>query len=100
MPLYDTVRETLSDELLAEVAEADYVTFTSSSTVRYFVEAIGGADRFPARARVVSIGPITSRPRASSGWRCTSRRAATTSTGSSMLLVEDALSQRMAAERR
>jgi uroporphyrinogen III methyltransferase/synthase len=57
--LYDTVREALGDEQLAAVAEADYVTFTSSSTVRYFVEAIGGADRFP-NARVVTIGPITS----------------------------------------
>jgi uroporphyrinogen III methyltransferase/synthase len=59
--LYDTVREELPDERLAEAAEADYVTFTSSSTVRYFVEAIGGVDRFPARARVVSIGPVTSK---------------------------------------
>ena len=39
-------------------ADADYVTFTSSSTVRYFVETVG--DRFPRRRRVVSIGPVTS----------------------------------------
>ena len=36
------------------------MTFTSSSTVRYFVEALGGNDRFPTQARVVSIGPVTS----------------------------------------
>jgi uroporphyrinogen III methyltransferase / synthase len=59
--LYDTVREELADERLAEVAEADYVTFTSSSTVRHFVAAIGGRDRFPPHARVVSIGPVTSK---------------------------------------
>ena len=40
------------------MAEADYVTFTSSSTVRYFVEAVGG-DNLPVRARMISIGPIT-----------------------------------------
>ena len=39
-------------------ASADYVTFTSSSTVRNLTEALG--DRFPAAARVVSIGPVTS----------------------------------------
>jgi uroporphyrinogen III methyltransferase/synthase len=59
--LYDTVREELGEVRVAEVAEADYVTFTSSSTVRYFVAAIGGRDRFPPRARVVSIGPVTSK---------------------------------------
>jgi uroporphyrinogen III methyltransferase/synthase len=38
--------------------DADYVTFTSSSTVRNFLDAVG--DRFPPRARVASIGPVTS----------------------------------------
>ena len=37
---------------------ADYVTFTSSSTVRNLLDAVG--DRFPREARVVSIGPVTS----------------------------------------
>ena len=58
--LYDTVREELSDATFDRLEEVDYVTFTSSSTVRYFVEALGGNDRFPAQARVVSIGPVTS----------------------------------------
>jgi uroporphyrinogen III methyltransferase / synthase len=58
--LYDTVREEISAPSLALLAHVDYVTFTSSSTVRYFVEALGGTDRFPAHARVVSIGPVTS----------------------------------------
>jgi uroporphyrinogen III methyltransferase/synthase len=37
---------------------ADYVTFTSSSTVRNLMAVLDG--RFPERARVVSIGPVTS----------------------------------------
>ena len=58
VPLYETVREPASEELLAAIADADYVTFTSSSTVRFFLESVG--DAFPAGARVVSIGPVTS----------------------------------------
>jgi uroporphyrinogen III methyltransferase/synthase len=54
--LYDTVREELSDSELDAVAGADYVTFTSSSTVRNLVAA--GADTLSGR--VVSIGPVTS----------------------------------------
>jgi uroporphyrinogen III methyltransferase/synthase len=57
--LYDTVHERIDREQLDRVNEADYVTFTSSSTVRRFVEAIGGVERWPARVRVVSIGPVT-----------------------------------------
>jgi uroporphyrinogen III methyltransferase/synthase len=56
--LYETVREAPDDDAVAAAKDADYVTFTSSSTVRNLVEALG--DRFPARARIVSIGPITS----------------------------------------
>jgi uroporphyrinogen-III synthase len=58
--LYETIREDLDEEQVAAVQRADYVTFTSSSTVRYFLDALGGTDRFPASARVVSIGPVTS----------------------------------------
>jgi uroporphyrinogen III methyltransferase/synthase len=56
--LYETVAEEPDPAALEAAAEADYVTFTSSSTVSNFVEAVG--DRFPPRARIVSIGPITS----------------------------------------
>jgi uroporphyrinogen III methyltransferase / synthase len=56
--LYETVRER-PDEAAVEAAQsADYITFTSSSTVTNLTEAVG--DRFPASARVVSIGPVTS----------------------------------------
>jgi uroporphyrinogen III methyltransferase/synthase len=56
--LYETVAEALDDGTLASIASADYVTFTSSSTVANFVKAVNG--RMPDGARVVSIGPITS----------------------------------------
>jgi uroporphyrinogen III methyltransferase/synthase len=55
--LYETVASPLGEAELAAVADADYVTFTSSSTVRYFLESAGEAD---VRARLVSIGPVTS----------------------------------------
>ncbi len=58
--LYETVREQLDERRLDLLAAAEYVTFTSSSTVRFLLEAIGGPDRFPRSARVVSIGPVTS----------------------------------------
>jgi uroporphyrinogen III methyltransferase/synthase len=56
--LYETVREEAADAAIELAASADYATFTSSSTVRMFSEAVG--DRFPGRARIVSIGPVTS----------------------------------------
>jgi uroporphyrinogen III methyltransferase/synthase len=56
--LYETVPEQADPDALETARDADYVTFTSSSTVKSFVDAVG--DRFPERARVVSIGPVTS----------------------------------------
>jgi uroporphyrinogen III methyltransferase/synthase len=56
--LYETVREEPAPEAIEAAQAADYVTFTSSSTVRNLTEALG--DRFPQDARIVSIGPISS----------------------------------------
>jgi uroporphyrinogen III methyltransferase / synthase len=56
--LYETVREAPSEAGIEAAQGADYVTFTSSSTVRNLIEALG--DRFPTDARIISIGPITS----------------------------------------
>jgi uroporphyrinogen III methyltransferase/synthase len=56
--LYETVREDPDPAAVEAAQEAYYVTFTSSSTVRNLLEAIG--DRFPRTARIVSIGPVTS----------------------------------------
>jgi uroporphyrinogen III methyltransferase/synthase len=56
--LYETVREEPEPAAVEAAQTADYVTFTSSSTVRNLRDALG--ERFPADARIVSIGPITS----------------------------------------
>jgi uroporphyrinogen III methyltransferase/synthase len=58
VPLYETRPEPLSDRQREAVADADYVTFTSSSTVRFFFDAMG--DGVSAATRLVSIGPVTS----------------------------------------
>ena len=87
LALYETVAEPLSARALQLAQEADYITFTSSSTVRFFLEAacpggtpprrrgprpVGkhrhaeGHGRSGRRAglspatRIVSIGPVTS----------------------------------------
>jgi len=57
MALYETVAEPLDAAAIAAARTADYVTFTSSSTVRFFLEA--GAEIGPG-TRIVSIGPVTS----------------------------------------
>ncbi|MDQ6819937.1 MAG: uroporphyrinogen-III C-methyltransferase [Actinomycetota bacterium] len=56
--LYETIAEPLDRAQLEAVAAADYVTFTSSSTVQFFLQALGDGPR-PA-GRAVSIGPVTS----------------------------------------
>jgi uroporphyrinogen III methyltransferase / synthase len=56
--LYETVREQPEEAEIERAQDADYVTFTSSSTVTNLVEALG--DRFPKNARIISIGPVTS----------------------------------------
>jgi uroporphyrinogen III methyltransferase/synthase len=56
--LYETVAAPMTAAQVEGVAGADYVTFTSSSTVRFFFEAAG--DRVGDGTRLVSIGPVTS----------------------------------------
>jgi uroporphyrinogen III methyltransferase/synthase len=63
--LYETVREEPSAEAVEAAGAADYVTFTSSSTVRNLTEVLG--ERFPKDARIISIGPVTSEAVASAG---------------------------------
>jgi uroporphyrinogen III methyltransferase/synthase len=62
---YETVREdhaTVNPLEMLENREIDYITFTSSTTVQFFVEKIG-ADHLEAinMAKCVSIGPQTSK---------------------------------------
>ncbi len=56
--LYETVAEPLAGDALAAAAGADYVTFTSASTVRFFAQACGGS--LPEGPKLASIGPATS----------------------------------------
>ncbi|HTU16268.1 MAG TPA: uroporphyrinogen-III C-methyltransferase [Solirubrobacterales bacterium] len=58
LPLYRTVRETPSRRELAAAEGADWITFTSASSVKNLAEAM--PDGPPAGARLVSIGPVTS----------------------------------------
>jgi len=60
LDLYETVVELLDTATLARAAAADYITFTSGSTVRNFFDAVGGENVLSPQTRVVSIGPITS----------------------------------------
>ena len=56
LALYETVAEPLDEDTARAAATADYVTFTSASTVRYFLDAAGELDG----PRIASIGPATS----------------------------------------
>jgi uroporphyrinogen III methyltransferase/synthase len=60
LELYETVAEPLSPPTLAAARAADYITFTSSSTVRFFLQAAGGSANLSPATRIVSIGPVTS----------------------------------------
>ena len=64
---YETVIDRLDQEQVEAVAAADFITFTSASTVRNFLESAGGVQAWLARgtadgvrAKLVSIGPVTS----------------------------------------
>ncbi|MBJ7342327.1 MAG: uroporphyrinogen-III C-methyltransferase [Solirubrobacteraceae bacterium] len=56
LALYRTVAEPLDDRARAAALGADYATFTSASSARFFHEAAGTLDG----PRLVSIGPVTS----------------------------------------
>ncbi|MEA2315315.1 MAG: uroporphyrinogen methyltransferase / synthase [Solirubrobacteraceae bacterium] len=69
--LYETLAEPIPTRTLELARSADYVTFTSSSTVRFFLDALGTAPGAQGAAelgdaalspatRIVSIGPVTS----------------------------------------
>ncbi len=62
VPVYDTLPEDHSPEEIVRVLDADYVTFTSGSTVTNFVEVMrrsGHGDALP-KVKAASIGPVTS----------------------------------------
>ncbi len=63
--LYETVAEQMSDAETERARNANYITFTSSSTVTFFLHTAGnrrsgGAAPLSRETRIVSIGPVTS----------------------------------------
>jgi uroporphyrinogen III methyltransferase/synthase len=57
LALYRTTAEKPEPAVLEQVRAADYVTFTSASTVRFLLAAAGSVG---GSSRLVSIGPVTS----------------------------------------
>src|SRR5690606_22809704 len=59
MPVYRTVPEQPPESALARAAEADFITFTSASSVHNLIRT-GAVDPAAFAPRVVTIGPVTS----------------------------------------
>ena len=77
---YRTERPPVSDAMRASARSADAVTFTSSSTVTNYLEAVGD-DAVPGV--VACIGPVTAETARRGGCASTSKRSSTPSTASS-----------------
>jgi uroporphyrinogen III methyltransferase/synthase len=56
LALYDTLAEPIDAATASALEHADYVTFTSSSTVRFFLQSAKPG----SHTRLASIGPVTS----------------------------------------
>jgi uroporphyrinogen III methyltransferase/synthase len=68
--LYETVAEPLSQSALAQARAADYITFTSASTVRFFFEAAAACGSDAATARGVDdVGDWRGDPPTGAGGR-------------------------------
>ena len=81
---YRTVTDFANHEAVAEMlqrGEIDWITFTSSSTVRNFLETIGPDRLTAAKVRVASIGPTTSATLREAGLEPTVEAAAYTIPG-------------------
>jgi uroporphyrinogen III methyltransferase/synthase len=90
--LYDTRAEPPERSALEAALAADYLTFTSSSTVRNFMAPLDPGQRERAgRLRVVSIGPITSAAARAAGLTVHAEAAAYTVPGLVEALVADAV---------
>lgn len=89
LPLYRTVAEPLSPEAREAALGADYATFTSASSARFFCEAAGTL----AGPRLVSIGPVTSEAIRELGFEPDVEAAVHTPEGLVEALVADAASR-------
>jgi len=88
LALYRTVAEPLDDRARHAALAADYLTFTSASSVRFFLQSAGSADG----PRIVSIGPITSTALREHGLEAHVEAAEHTPDGLIAALLEDAAS--------
>ena len=86
LPLYRTVAESLGDDERAAALGADYATFTSASSARFFHAAAGTL----AGPRLVSIGPATSAALRKLGYEPAVEAADHTPDGLVAALVADA----------
>jgi uroporphyrinogen III methyltransferase/synthase len=86
LALYRTVAEPLDDAGRAAALGADYATFTSASSVRFFHEAAGTLDG----PRLVSIGPVTSAALRERGYEPVVEAGDHTPDGLVAALVDDA----------
>ncbi|MGO9972106.1 MAG: uroporphyrinogen-III C-methyltransferase [Solirubrobacteraceae bacterium] len=94
--LYETVSEQLTDAQLAAVTGADYITFTSSSTVHNLVRATLG--RIGESTRLVSIGPVTSATLREHGLTAHVEATRHDIDGLMRALIEDVAARRRAGE--
>ena len=95
LALYETVAEPLSPKALEAARAADYITFTSSSTVRFFLDAAGdGNAGLSPQTRIVSIGPVTSETLREHGLEPHVEAADHDVDGVIRALLEDATAQR------
>ena len=89
LPLYRTVAEPLTPEAREAALGADYATFTSAYSARFFAEAAGTL----AGPRLVSIGPVTSEAIRELGFEPDVEAADHTPDGLVEALVADAASR-------
>lgn len=92
LPLYRTEAEVLSPQARDAALAADYATFTSASSARFFHESAGTL----AGPRLVSIGPITSEALRGLGFEPHVEASDHTPDGLVAALVDDAARQRAA----
>jgi len=90
LALYRTVAEPLSPDARAAALNADYATFTSASSVRFFAEAAGTLEG----PSLVSIGPATSAELRRQGMEPDIEAAEHTPDGLVAALVSDAARSR------
>jgi len=73
-PVYRTVPERPADDSLARASEADFITFTSASSVHNLLRT-GAVDPGRFAPRVVTIGPVTSEAAREAGFEVAAEAA-------------------------